>query len=80
MILPTSSYQVTPRFGAKRTGKTTLLTTLKHTIAKKILFVNCQDLTAQEMLSSRRSDVLARFLAGYDRRRGNCRQCRRLGI
>lgn len=58
--------QVVCLFGARRTGKTTLLTTLKRTIAKKILFVNGQDLTAQEMLSSRRSDVLARFLAGYD--------------
>lgn len=54
-------------FGARRTGKTTLLQSLKRKIQdKKILSVHGQDLTVKEALSAKRTDVLARFVAGFD--------------
>ena len=53
-------------FGARRTGKTTLLQSLRQKIKGKILLVHGQDLTVQEALSSQRSNVLARFVSGFD--------------
>lgn len=54
-------------FGARRTGKTTLLHSLKQSLShKKVLSVHGQDLTTQEILSSQRTDTLARFVHGYD--------------
>lgn len=58
--------QVACLFGARRTGKTTILAALRSRITKRILLLHGQDLTAKEMLSSQRSDVLTHFLAGYD--------------
>ena len=53
-------------FGARTTGKTTLLQSLRQKIKGKILLVHGQDLTVQEALSSQRSNVLARFVSGFD--------------
>lgn len=54
-------------FGARRTGKTTLLNVLKTSLAnRKILSVHGQDLTTQEALSSQRTESLARFVHGFD--------------
>ena len=51
-------------FGARRTGKTTLLHTLKQSLSpKKVLSVHGQDLTTQEILSSQRTETLRRFVA-----------------
>ncbi len=52
-------------FGARRTGKTTLLHTLKQSLSpKKVLSVHGQDLTTQEILSSQRTETLRKFVAG----------------
>lgn len=54
-------------FGARRTGKTTLLGSLKKSLTdKKIITVHGQDLTTQEIFSSQRTDTLARFVHGFD--------------
>lgn len=54
-------------FGARRTGKTTLLHTLKQSLSgQKVLSVHGQDLTTQEILSSQRTETLARFVQGFD--------------
>jgi hypothetical protein len=54
-------------FGARRTGKTTLLQALKKSLSKKkILLVHGQDLTTQEILSSQRTESLSRFISGFD--------------
>ena len=54
-------------YGARRTGKTILLETLKKRLSnKKILLVHGQDLTTAELLSSQRTDTLARFVRGFD--------------
>ena len=54
-------------FGARRTGKTTLLQALKASLPdKKILLVHGQDLTTQEILSSQRTESLSRFVSGFD--------------
>lgn len=54
-------------FGARRTGKTTLLHTLKQSLSgRKVLSVHGQDLTTQEILSSQRTETLARFVRGFD--------------
>lgn len=54
-------------FGARRTGKTTLLDELKSTLLpKKTLTVHGQDLTTQEILSSQRTQTLSRFVKEYD--------------
>lgn len=54
-------------FGARRTGKTTLLHALKRFLpSRKILSVHGQDLTTQEVLASGRTETLARFVHGYD--------------
>lgn len=54
-------------FGARRTGKTTLLDELKSTLTpKKVLMVHGQDLTTQEILSSERTETLSRFVKAYD--------------
>lgn len=53
-------------FGARRTGKTTLLDELKSTLLpKKTLAVHGQDLTTQEILSSQRTETLFRFVKEY---------------
>ena len=54
-------------FGARRTGKTTLLHALKASLTKrKILLVHGQDLTTQGSLSSQRTKSLSRFVSGFD--------------
>lgn len=51
-------------FGARRTGKTTLLHTLKQSLSpKKVISVHGQDLTTQEILSSQRTETLRTFVA-----------------
>jgi len=51
-------------FGARRTGKTTLLRALKRSLSpKKVLSVHGQDLTTQEILSSQRTETLHKFVA-----------------
>lgn len=53
-------------FGARRTGKTTLLHVLKRSLSpKKVLSVHGQDLTTQEILSSQRTETLRRFVADF---------------
>jgi len=50
-------------FGARRTGKTTLLHALKRSLSpKKVMSVHGQDLTTQEILSSQRTETLRRFV------------------
>ena len=52
-------------FGARRTGKTTILHALKKSLSpKKIITVHGQDLTTQEILSSQRTEALSKFVAG----------------
>ena len=52
-------------FGARRTGKTTILHALKRSLSpKKVLSVHGQDLTTQEILSSQSTKTLGRFVAG----------------
>lgn len=54
-------------FGARRTGKTTILHSLKKSLSgRKVLSVHGQDLTTQEVLSSQRTETLARFVHGFD--------------
>jgi len=51
-------------FGARRTGKTTILHALKRSLSpKKVMSVHGQDLTTQEILSSQRTETLGRFVA-----------------
>jgi len=50
-------------FGARRTGKTTILHALKRSLSpKKVMSVHGQDLTTQEILSSQRTETLRRFV------------------
>lgn len=54
-------------FGARRTGKTFLMNTIRKDIKnKKVLMVQGDDLDAAEILSSQRLSILQRFIKGYD--------------
>jgi predicted AAA+ superfamily ATPase len=54
-------------FGARRTGKTILMNEIMSEMTnKKILLVHGENLDVSEILSSQRSAVLKKFVAGYD--------------
>jgi len=54
-------------FGARRTGKTVLMETIKDKLdSKKVLMVHGENLDEAEILSSQRTSVFRRYLAGYD--------------
>lgn len=54
-------------FGARRTGKTILLKTIKGKLKnKKILDLHGQNLTVQEIFSSQRVETLREYTSGYD--------------
>lgn len=54
-------------FGARRTGKTVLLKTIKGRLKnKKILDLHGQNLTVQEAFSSQRVETLREYTSGYD--------------
>ena len=53
-------------FGARRTGKTVLMNKIKDEIGGKILFVQGDDMTTAEILSSQKAEQLKRLTAGYD--------------
>ena len=54
-------------FGARRTGKTVLMEEIKSDFAeKKVLMVHGENLDVAEIISSQRTSVLKRYLAGYD--------------
>lgn len=54
-------------FGARRTGKTVLMNwIIKELDNKNLLFVNGDDLTVQEMLSSQRTEILSGFVSGKE--------------
>ena len=54
-------------FGARRTGKTVLMEAIKREMKnQKILLIHGENLEAAEFISSQRTSVLKRYLAGYD--------------
>ncbi|MEK7544488.1 MAG: AAA family ATPase [Patescibacteria group bacterium] len=54
-------------FGARRTGKTVLLHSIKKKLKnKKILNLHGQNLTVQEIFSSKRVEIIQKYTAGYD--------------
>lgn len=54
-------------FGPRRSGKTILMNQIKDTIKdRRVLLVSGEDLDTAEPLSSQRTSVFRRFLAGYD--------------
>jgi predicted AAA+ superfamily ATPase len=54
-------------FGARRTGKTVLMEEIKNSLAsQRVLMVHGENLDIAEILSSQRTSVLKRYLAGYD--------------
>lgn len=54
-------------FGARRTGKTILLKTIKRRLKnKKILDLHGQNLPVQEVFSSQRVETLRNYTSGYD--------------
>jgi len=54
-------------FGARRTGKTVLMEEIKNDLTtKKVLLVHGENLDVAEIISSQRTSVLKRYLAGYD--------------
>jgi len=58
---------VTVLFGARRTGKTTLMHTIIDTLAgKKVLVGNGEDYDISQVLASQRQESLANLVAGYD--------------
>lgn len=57
--------QVVGIFGARRTGKTILLETLKQKIDNKVLMVHGENLDVAEILSSQRTSTLKQFVEGY---------------
>lgn len=59
--------RVTVLFGARRTGKTTLMQSMIQTLSgKKILKGNGEDYDMSQVLSSQRQETLANLVAGYD--------------
>ena len=59
--------QVVCLFGARRTGKTILLKSVKKKLKnKKILDLHGQNLTVQEAFSSQKIETLRKYTSGYD--------------
>lgn len=59
--------RVTVLFGARRTGKTTLINAIADRLSKKsVLKLNGEDLTVAEILASGRQEVLENLTKGYD--------------
>jgi len=53
-------------YGARRTGKTVLMNTIKELVGeKKVLMVNGEDLDTAELLASQKINVLIRFVKGF---------------
>jgi predicted AAA+ superfamily ATPase len=58
---------VTVLFGARRTGKTTLMHTIIESLAgKKVLYANGEDYDMAQVLSLQRQEVLANLVAGFE--------------
>ncbi|TVQ10474.1 MAG: ATP-binding protein [Bacteroidetes bacterium] len=58
---------VTALFGARRTGKTVIMNSLKESLKeKKILLLNGEDHDVSAMLSSQKQELLKSIIAGYD--------------
>jgi predicted AAA+ superfamily ATPase len=54
-------------FGARRTGKTTIMNTVGHSLsAKKVLMLNGEDFDVANTLSSQRIETLKNLVAGYE--------------
>jgi predicted AAA+ superfamily ATPase len=53
-------------FGARRVGKTFLMKKIKEELKGKILFVQGDDLSTAEILSSQKTEQLKRLTSGYD--------------
>lgn len=59
--------KVTALFGARRTGKTIIMQTLKKMLAgKKVLILNGEDFEVSSLLSSQRTETLKNLVAGYE--------------
>ncbi len=59
--------RVTVLFGARRTGKTTLINAIADRLSEKsVLKLNGEDLTVAEILASGRQEVLENLTKGYD--------------
>lgn len=59
--------QVTALFGARRTGKTTLMNMMISSMTdKKVLILNGEDYDVAQLLSSRRQETLRSLVSGYD--------------
>ncbi len=53
-------------YGARRTGKTVLMNTIKELVGEdKVLMVNGEDLDTAELLASQKVNILVRFVKGY---------------
>ncbi len=62
-----SSGLVLGLFGARRTGKTFIMKSIKNKLSnKRVLMVQGDNLDVAEILSSRRLSILQQFVAGYD--------------
>ncbi|MCF8367017.1 MAG: ATP-binding protein [Bacteroidales bacterium] len=58
--------KVTALFGARRTGKTIIMQTIKDMFAgKKVLLLNGEDFDVSSILSSQRTEALKNLVAGY---------------
>jgi predicted AAA+ superfamily ATPase len=59
--------KVTALFGARRTGKTIIMHTLKEMLSgKKVLILNGEDFEVSSILSSQRTETLKNLVAGYE--------------
>lgn len=59
--------QVTALFGARRTGKTTLMNMMISSMTdNKVLILNGEDYDVAQLLSSRRQETLRSLVSGYD--------------
>ena len=59
--------QVTALFGARRTGKTTLMNMIISSMTdKKVLILNGEDYNVAQLLSSRRQETLRSLVSGYE--------------
>ena len=59
--------QVTALFGARRTGKTTLMQLISKSLpGTKVLVLNGEDYDVAQVLSSQRQEALGSLVAGYD--------------
>jgi len=58
---------VTALFGARRTGKTTLMQQISQSLpGKEVLVLNGEDFDVAQVLSSQRQETLGSLVAGYD--------------